>query len=188
MSGTAALAALKVAGDIGGPIVSSALNYRQWRKSMTEAHQMETKDLLKAGLNPILSAGGSGAHAPMAPIDVTPRSSVSAKELGEIKMQKDVQDKAYYDSVSSGAQADILTKQAKQTKMETDAFPTLLKERIKSQVLTNNSTSAMNAKINLENKALQLDNVEREANAKVYGTPGVGPAVKAIEKLPLKAR
>lgn len=64
MSGWAAAA--KVGGDILNSafgLYASSKAWRRQREAAQNAHQWEVEDLRKAGLNPILSAHGSGASA-----------------------------------------------------------------------------------------------------------------------------
>lgn len=49
--------------DISGATSAAQLNNKYQKEFAQNAHQWEVEDLKKAGLNPILSAGGSGATA-----------------------------------------------------------------------------------------------------------------------------
>lgn len=49
--------------DISGATSAAKLNHQHQKEFAKNAHQWEVADLKKAGLNPILSAGGSGASA-----------------------------------------------------------------------------------------------------------------------------
>jgi len=93
--------ALAAAGDIGGSIVSgmfgtaSAKRAQGFSEHMANtAHRREVKDLRLAGLNPILSAGGSGAPSPTGVSATMPDSKPGTawSNASSAKSQRDVND------------------------------------------------------------------------------------------------
>ncbi|AXL15208.1 DNA pilot protein [Microviridae sp.] len=117
------LGALSVTQGIGS-LVSSAVNLNEARKNRQfqlklakNAHQIEVKDLKAAGLNPILSAGGSGASASGGaqaqttnPLDNLVNNSRTEALLSAEK------DKMKYDAQAAKEQVELMKKQIELTK------------------------------------------------------------------------
>lgn len=90
----------KMFNDVTGVTSSAKLNNQYQKEFAQNAHQWETEDLKKSGLNPILSAGGSGATASgggsagtgsMGLTDVANSAAGIAKTISDMNLQENTE-------------------------------------------------------------------------------------------------
>lgn len=118
-----AIPAAVAAADVVGNIASSAFNVgesrknRRWQERMSNtAHQREVQDLLKAGLNPILSASRGAAVPPGS------AAQIQAPQVG----------KTLLESLSAKKNLELLTAQTRATNSQAD----LLDSQVTDQTAT----------------------------------------------------
>lgn len=133
--------------DITGATSAANLNNKYQKEFAQNAHQWETDDLKKAGLNPILSAGGGGAAASgggtagTGSIGITDAANSAAgllQTVSNIDLQKSQEDAADADAELKRAQAAGVMKNNGwiDPKAEKDM------EEATSRILSNKSNSA----------------------------------------------
>jgi len=169
--------------EAGGSFLSSALSFlsaeRQMRfqKSMSNsAHQREVKDLRAAGLNPILSAGGSGASQPVG-ASVTPENPL--RGLTQAMQQRRLQ---RYQIANMDAENAKLLKEANKIDQDARLSSALADKAITDNALGNENLDLTARQIiteNLRQKGIREDNLNKEyeniikeAQSGLYKGPG----------------
>lgn len=135
------------AANLGSSALSAYFGWKHQKEVMKNRHQWEVEDLRKAGLNPILSAGGQGTpgNAPIIEAPDLAGASAKAVEAALGKSQEDLIKAQTQQSTSSAIQAESAARQAesqaslnrteeKRVSFETDRSL----EAVATQALTNN--------------------------------------------------
>nr|WAE43419.1 MAG: DNA pilot protein [Microviridae sp.] len=173
------VSSLPLVGEIAGGLVSSAVGVyeseknRSWQEHMSNtAHQRETADLRAAGINPILSAGGSGASTPSGAVITpdNPARGVAQNYVGNKSL-------ALQQNLNS-AQQHVMDMQAYREATQggvNEKSADLLDAQIMHEYIKAKQTSALT-------KGIVSDNVGKMIDARVAGS-AIGAPLKFIEKI-----
>lgn len=125
--------------NLGSSAVGAYFSWKHQKEVMKNRHQWEVEDLRKAGLNPILSAGGSGAPG-NAPIIEAPDVSGAAAKAVEASLgrsQEDLIKAQTQQSLSSARQAESQTALNKTEEKRVGFEADRSLENVATQALTN---------------------------------------------------
>ena len=168
------------AANLGSSAVSAYFGWKHQKEAMQNRHQWEVEDLRKAGLNPILSAGGSGAPG-NAPQIVAPDLAGAFKSGAETSTQhseknlKDALEKQTYVQ-NSALQADAGLKRAQA--VASDSSSNLMWSQTKGQEIANKIQEenlkqakfmTQNSAIASEKQKLVFDYMKEHSSAWKFG-------------------
>lgn len=166
--------------NLGSSAVSAYLGWKHQKEVMKNRHQWEVDDLRKAGLNPILSAGGSGAPG-NAPQIVAPDLAGAFKSGAETSTQhsekslKDALEKQTFVQ-NSALQADAGLKRAQS--VAADSSSNLMWSQTKGQEIANKIQEenlkqakfmTQNSAISSEKQKLAFDYMKEHSSAWKFG-------------------
>lgn len=168
------------AANFGSSALSAYVGWKHQKEVMKNRHQWEVEDLRKAGLNPILSAGGSGASGNAPPI-VAPDLAGAMKSGAETSTQhseknlKDALEKQTYVQ-NSALQADAGLKRAQS--VAADSSSNLMWSQTQGQEIANKIQEenlkqakfmTQNSAIASEKQKLAFDYMKEHSSAWKFG-------------------
>lgn len=168
------------AANFGSSALSAYVGWKHQKELMKNRHQWEVEDMRKAGLNPILSAGGSGAPG-NAPSVVAPDLAGAMKSGAETSTQhsekklKDALEKQTYVQ-NSALQADAGLKRAQS--VAADSSSNLMWAQTKGQEVANKIQEenlkqakfmTQNSAIASEKQKLAFDYMKEHSSAWKFG-------------------
>ena len=168
------------AANLGSSAMSAYFGWKHQKEVMKNRHQWEVEDMRRAGLNPILSAGGSGAPG-NAPSIVAPDLAGAMKSGAEMSTQhsekklKDALEKQTYVQ-NSALQADAGLKRAQA--VASDSSSNLMWSQTKGQEIANKIQEenlkqakfmTQNSAIASEKQKLVFDYMKEHSSAWKFG-------------------
>lgn len=125
--------------NLTGSAASAYFSWKHQKEVMKNRHQWEVEDLRKAGLNPILSAGGSGSpgNAPIIEAPDIAGASAKAVEASLGKSQEELIKAQTQQSASSARQAESQTALNKTEEKRVGFEADRSLEAVGTQALTN---------------------------------------------------
>lgn len=125
--------------NLTGSAVSAYFSWKHQKEVMKNRHQWEVEDLRKAGLNPILSAGGSGSpgNAPIIEAPDIAGASAKAVEASLGKSQEELIKAQTQQSTSAARQAESQTALNKTEEKRVGFEADRSLEAVGTQALTN---------------------------------------------------
>jgi len=132
-------AAIGGAANIGSSALSAYFGWKHQKEVIKNRHQWEVEDLRQAGLNPILSAGGSGSpgNAPIIEAPDVAGAAAKAVEASLGKSQEDLIKAQTQQSASSARQAESQTALNKTEEKRVGFEADRSLEAVGTQALTN---------------------------------------------------